>query len=156
MDLDWQTAKLRIINVYADVDRAARKDLLSNLGFLFLTNRSVRTAGDFNIFLDKDQNVLALKNFISDYHLKDGYRELHKGDPGFTWGNSRGARSRIDYIFLPREIPVTSGEIIPAFYTDHNLLKLTVEIKNTEYGKVSGLWGRRNQSQDQFREVRRF
>ncbi|KAJ8352436.1 hypothetical protein SKAU_G00239120 [Synaphobranchus kaupii] len=55
--------------------------------------------------------------------------------PGFTWGNSRGARSRLDYLFVPGGQRVSSVEVIPLFFSDHSGVRTTVGFSAPKFGK---------------------
>ncbi|KAJ8398685.1 hypothetical protein AAFF_G00418820 [Aldrovandia affinis] len=47
-----------------------------------------------------DYSARALADLVRDFSLVDAFRATHPTDPGFTWRNSRGAESRLDYIFM--------------------------------------------------------
>ncbi|KAJ8377904.1 hypothetical protein AAFF_G00250550 [Aldrovandia affinis] len=47
-----------------------------------------------------DYSARALAEVVRDFSLVDAYRVSHPSDAGITWRNSRGAASRLDYIFV--------------------------------------------------------
>lgn len=138
VDINWRNNQLRIINIYAHTDPAARKELLKSLDTCFMTNRLVCIAGDFNISLDKGGNISLLQALIQKFNLMDTYRSVNKKDAGFTWENNSGAKSRIDYIFIPHSMKVSDARISPVYYSDHSQLSVSVELQTSKYGK--GYW----------------
>lgn len=135
VDIDWRGKCFRFINVYAPPTPKERREMLNDLDAIFMTNRQVFMGGDFNVSYDRGNlGGHLVKSLIEKYNLVDSYRVAHADNPGFTWGNSRGARNRIDYMFVPRGLGVSSARITPVFYSDHSCLSVTVELKTIEFG----------------------
>ena len=101
-NIDWGSAKFRLINVYAPADPVGRRELFLGLNVLLCSTRFLILGGDFNVCMDKGRDV-SLKGLISvlnGFNLIDSFRTVNKQDSGFTWMNTRGSQSRIDYIFF--------------------------------------------------------
>lgn len=143
LDIEWRGRSLRVVNVYANVESKRRNELFENLDTVFMTNSQVILGGDFNTSREGNAASTALATLITRYQLVDAYRKVYPGDPGFTWTNSRGAASRIDYVFCPAQLMVTSAHISPVFYTDHNMLTVEVNLMVAPFGK--GYWKLNNQ-----------
>lgn len=97
--------------------------------------RTIIWAGDMNVDLDKSKDSLQVKNLIKEYSLLDAYRKVNKIEPGHTWGNSRGAKSRLDYVFIPSCLKVKTACVKPVFYSDHAMLVVSCHINSQQYGK---------------------
>ncbi|KAJ8355280.1 hypothetical protein AAFF_G00076240 [Aldrovandia affinis] len=102
--------KYRVINVYAPAQGGRRLEVIRELPGCLSTSRSLILGGDFNICLDVgrggsggrggvDYSARAL-GVVGDFGLTDAFRTVHPGDAGYTWRNSRGFASRLDYIFV--------------------------------------------------------
>lgn len=140
VDFDWGGLRFRIVNVYAPADVAGRRELFGGLDAVFCTNRIILFGGDFNVSVDRagDSSVKHLKTLLSNFSLKDAFRSCSPVDPGFTWRNSRGSRSRIDCVFVAREHSVLKAELFPAWFTDHLMLSVKMDFAAMVLGR--GYW----------------
>ena len=103
-----------------------------------MTNRHVVIGGDFNSQSEGSKAEASLINIVTKYNLVDSYKKVNPDDLGIKWSNSRGAKSRIDYIFCPVEFQVMGAKVSPFFYTDHNMLSVKLTSKMIKSGK--GYW----------------
>uniref|UniRef100_A0A3P9DTE7 CCHC-type domain-containing protein n=1 Tax=Maylandia zebra TaxID=106582 RepID=A0A3P9DTE7_9CICH len=62
---------------------------------------------------------------------------------GYTWKNTRGMESRLDYILIEKKCKIKQGKIIPALFTDHQMIVVDLEIEGIDYGK--GYWKLNNE-----------
>lgn len=140
VDFVWKGVKFRVTNVYAPSDPVGRKDLFLGLDTILCTNRTLILGGDFNISFDKgrDISLRALSSAIDGFGLCDSFRVVHPSCAGFTWGNTRGSKSRIDFIFLPKGQGITGANVVPVWFTDHLLLSVSVSISVLGFGR--GYW----------------
>lgn len=109
------------------------------------TNRYIIMGGDFNVSLDnlgkKDDTEFSgafLLKAIKNYHLQDAYRKINKTDLGFTWGNTRGHRSRLDYFLVSQSIKITGFRVLPCWCSDHEMVVVTTRENEAQIGK--GYW----------------
>lgn len=137
-DVDWKGKSLRVVNIYAHAAPKERNELFLKLDTVFMTNRHVIVGGDFNSPSEGKNMGVNFHSLVKKYSLVDSFRSFNSDDPGFTWGNSRGARSRIDYIFCPLDFQVFEAQVSPVFYSDHNMLSVVLNLKVTCFGK--GYW----------------
>ena len=63
---------------------------------------------------------------------------MDKFGEGFTWSNSRGSRSRIDFVFLPSMVEVKDAAVAPLWFTNHGQLRVTFEVEAPLFGR--GFW----------------
>ena len=139
VDGDWRGEKFRFINVYAPAAIARRKDFFLGLEQVCATSRWVVMGGDFNISWEAaDCTAAHLKGVVRRFLLKDAFRAVWPKDPGLTWGNSRGAKSRLDYIFVPGGQRVVAAEVIPLYFSDHSGVVVTVGWNAPAFGR--GCW----------------
>ncbi|KAI4896701.1 hypothetical protein NFI96_030906 [Prochilodus magdalenae] len=140
LDATWRGQNLRVLCVYAPVEASSRLDFLEVLAPFCVTNRHLVVAGDFNINLERDVDV-SLKHFkklICDFGLVDGFEFCNPGNPGYTWHNSRGASSRLDYILASSSIGFKRVSLSPRWYSDHMMVEATVSITAPPFGR--GYW----------------
>ena len=137
-DIDWKGMGLRVLNIYAHASPKERRELFLSLDTVFMTNRHVVIGGDFNSQSEGSKAEAGFINIVTKYNLVDSYKKVNPDDLGITWSNSRGAKSRIDYIFCPVEFQVTGAKVSPVFYTDHNMLSVKLNSKMIKSGK--GYW----------------
>lgn len=147
VDVNWSGARFRCINVYAPSKRGARLEFFKCLPSLLNTSRVVVMGGDFNVSLDKlergdqgarDFSAMWVKKMCTDFSLYDTYREINKQDGGFTWRNSRGDQSRIDYFFLPAGVKIQDFKIFPCWGSDHEMAVVSIKVEVPERG--TGFW----------------
>ncbi|KAJ8416012.1 hypothetical protein AAFF_G00380340 [Aldrovandia affinis] len=81
----------------------------SRLEVCLSTTRFLILGGEFSVCFDRrdgvgkggiDYSARALALVVKDFSLVDTFRALHPSDAGFMWRNTRGAVSRLDYIFV--------------------------------------------------------
>ncbi|KAI4902960.1 hypothetical protein NFI96_008177 [Prochilodus magdalenae] len=140
LDATWRGQNIRVLCVYAPVEASSRLDFLEVLAPFCITNRHLVVAGDFNINLERDVDV-SLKHFkklICDFGLIDGFVSCNPGNPGYTWHNSRGASSRLDYILASSSIGFKRVSLSPRWYSDHMMVEATVSITAPPFGR--GYW----------------
>ena len=140
LDATWRGQNLRVLCIYAPVEASSRIDFLEVLAPFCVTNRHLVVAGDFNINLERDVDV-SLKHFkklICDFGLIDGFDFCNPGNPGYTWHNSRGASSRLDYILASSSIGFKRVSLSPRWYSDHMMVEATVSITAPPFGR--GYW----------------
>ena len=103
VDADWRGVYFRFIIVYAPAEPQGRRDLFLTLPNVCVTNRVLVVGGDFNVSFEGigDFSLPYPRDVVVDFNLQDGFRVVDKFGEGFTWSNSRGSRSRIDFVFLP-------------------------------------------------------
>ena len=140
VDFDQGGNKFRLINVYAQAEGAGRRELFCGLDTVMCTDRLLILGGDFNVSLDRggDNSGRHLETLIKNYSLVDVFRSCSPADPGFTWCNSRGNRSRLDYFFVDKEHGVVDAELLPVWFSDHVVLKITIEVSAPVFGR--GCW----------------
>lgn len=147
LDVKLGNMELRVINVYAPSNRTERLGVFKETQNLLCTNRVVVMGGDFNSSLDKlgkkeggevDSATNYLKKLVSDFSLMDVYRKCNKKEDGYTWGNSQGLKSRIDYIFLSSNINVKYCKVAPFWSSDHSMIETSFETSASIFGP--GYW----------------
>ncbi|KAJ8397781.1 hypothetical protein AAFF_G00434700 [Aldrovandia affinis] len=70
-----------------------------------------------------DYSARALAEVVRDFSLVDAYRVSHPSDAGITWRNSRGAASRLDYIFVGGGQSGMKCVLLPSWASDHDMLR---------------------------------
>ncbi|KAJ8355076.1 hypothetical protein AAFF_G00101530 [Aldrovandia affinis] len=75
---------------------------------------------------------------VRDFSLVDAFRATHPTDPGFTWRNSRGAESRLDYIFMGGGLSGVKCVLLPSWASDHDMLRASLPMDGPEWGR--GFW----------------
>lgn len=124
--------------------KVEKRTTLKN-GYLFYDKKkkNILVGGDFNCTLEKEKSSLPFKTFIKKYGLIDAMATLQGKQVGHTWKNTRGVESRLDYILVDKKCKIKQGKLIPALFTDHQMVEVEVEIKGTDYGK--GYWKLNNE-----------
>lgn len=104
VDFDWRGFKFRLLNVYAPADPVGRRELVSGLDVVLCTTRFLILGGDFNLSLDggAEGSIKILRSLMNGFQLVDSHRVCNGQRAGFTWANTRGSQSRIDYILGTR------------------------------------------------------
>lgn len=143
VDVEKNGVQSRIINVYAHVDPKQRRELLLSMDTCFITRKNIIVGGDFNVSLEKEKFSLPLKTFIRQYGLTDVMGRLLGKKVGYTWRNTRGVQSRLDYILIDKKCKIKGGKTIPVLLTDHQAVEVDLEIEGMEYGK--GYWKLNNE-----------
>ncbi|KAJ8416194.1 hypothetical protein AAFF_G00382160 [Aldrovandia affinis] len=67
-----------------------------------------------------------------------GRRASHPSDAGFTWRNSRGAASRLDYIFVGGGQSGMKCVLLPSWASDHDMLRVSLPADGPKWGP--GFW----------------
>lgn len=145
--LSWQPAEgpLRLTQLGMIVDEFSSNDWTK-------PDSRALLVGDFNA--DEHEPAIHLAN----ERLKDIYRALHEGEPGYTWLRSsplnRGWTNmpdrRLDYIFCPRDVHVHRAEVVfngsdgTKYASDH--FGLLADLEWPSNGKYSRRNGRRAQN----------
>lgn len=65
-----------------------------------MTNKMTIRGRDFNCSLDKDTHSLPFRTFIQKYDFVDVLGKMYGKQVGYTWENSRGMKSRLNYILI--------------------------------------------------------
>lgn len=143
VDVEKNGTQSRIINVYAQVDPKLRRELFLKMDTCFMTRKNIIVGGDFNCSLEREKFSLPFKTFIKKYGLIDVMAKLQGKQVEYTWKNTRGVKSRLDYILVDKKSKIKRGKIIPALFTDHQAVEVELEIEGTEFGK--GYWKLNNE-----------
>lgn len=143
VDATFRKAKIRLINVYAPSNRTERLVVLKEVQNLLCTNREVVMGGDFNSSLDSKEGGIDfatkyLGRLVNDFSLCDVYRKCNKKEEGYTWSNSQGSKSRIDYIFVSSRSILKYCKVFPFWSSDHNLVEASWEMSSPILGP--GYW----------------
>ncbi|KAJ8355136.1 hypothetical protein AAFF_G00091360 [Aldrovandia affinis] len=150
VDFTFMSVKYRIVNVYAPAQGGRRLEVFRELPGCLSTSRSLILGGDFNVSLDggrggawageggMDYSVMALEGVVGDFSLADAFRTVHPGDVGYTWRNSRGKASRLDYIFVGGGICGMKCVLLPSWASDHDMLQVSLPTDGPKWG--SGFW----------------
>ncbi|KAJ8358049.1 hypothetical protein AAFF_G00040970 [Aldrovandia affinis] len=127
-----------------------RLEVIRELPGCLSTSRSLILGGDFNICLDVgrggarageggvDYSARALEGVVGDFGLTDAFRTVHPRDAGYTWRNSRGFASRLDYIFVGGGICGMKCVLLPSWASDHDMLQVSLPTDGPKWG--SGFW----------------
>ncbi|KAJ8349256.1 hypothetical protein AAFF_G00170560 [Aldrovandia affinis] len=125
--------------------RGRRLEVFRDLPGCLSTTRSLILGGDFNVSLDTgvgeggiDYSARALAELVRDFSLVDAFRAAHPTDPGFTWRNSRGAESRLDYIFMGGGQSGVKCVLLPSWASDHDALRVSLPMDRPKWGR--GVW----------------
>ncbi|KAJ8406917.1 hypothetical protein AAFF_G00291930 [Aldrovandia affinis] len=127
--------------------RGRRLEVFRDLPGCLSTTRSLILGGDFNVRLDgrdgageggTDYSARALAEVVRDFSLVDAYRASHPSDAGFTWRNSRGAASRLDYIFVGGGQSGMKCVLLPSWASDHDMLRVSLPADGPKWGP--GFW----------------
>lgn len=135
--------QLQIINVYAHSGsklKAQREKLFSDELIYYMQNNidNLLLLGDFNCILsEKDSSShvpylysSSLHKICKDLKLCDAHNILNKGLPQYTY-IKKGYGSRIDKIYVNSlKNHISKFETISVAFSDHNAVKLNVELVN--------------------------
>lgn len=136
VDFAWQGRQFRCVNVYAPSVPGERGGFFDLLRPLLFTNRATFLGGDFNVSVDGPSDG-GLGAVVAAHGLRDAFRVAGDGSDGCTWGNSRGARSRLDYLFVSEWVGVCSFVVCPVWLSDHCLVSATLAAGGA---RRPGLW----------------
>lgn len=143
VDVEKNGMQSRIINVYAQVDPKLRRELFLKMDTCFMTRKNIIVGGDFNCSLEREKFSLPFKTFIKKYGLIDVMAKLQGKQVEYTWKNTRGVKSRLDYILVDKKSKIKRGKLIPALFTDYQAVEVELEIEGMEFGK--GYWKLNNE-----------
>ena len=121
-----------------------------------LDNKNLIIGGDLNTYLNpeldkKGGNIenaskyaSGLKRVIEEYNLSDIWRLRNPSDLKFTRReNSRGGlvQARLDYFLISNNVTsqVSNCSIKPGLKSDHSIIKLTIQLINTQH-RGRGYW----------------
>jgi len=136
VDVRWRGVRVRFINVYAPSKREDRRGFFNCLNVLFFTNRKVFLGGDFNVSLDRESKG-ELASLIKSFSFRDSFKVAGGASDGFTWRNSRGEASRLDYVFVSAGVEVEQFFMLPVWLSDHCMVGVEVEVGGLERGRGS-------------------
>ena len=129
-----------IINVYAPAEPGGRRKVFEEVRAVCLTSRYL-VLGGILMFHLKAREILVwghLERLVQDFDLINSFKKVNLGVEGVTWGNSRGSRSRIDFVFLQRGVSMVDSEILPVFFSDHHVVKSSFLLPAPVFGR--GFW----------------
>lgn len=87
--------------------------------------------GDFNKDLSvapSTEGSRELRRVCSEFELVDIFRAAGSSGPGFTWSNSRGMRSHLDGLFVPRSVAVSLYWCLPVWVSDHCMVGASLPV----------------------------
>lgn len=147
IDIEWDNASIRLINVYCPSELSERLETLKALQPLLVCGREVILGGDFNCLVDRkdrlstsavnlDASSGSLQNIVKDFRLSDAFRVANPSIPGYTWSNGR-THSRIDFIFMSMGLQVVKASVTPTFFSDHSKLNCSLVLKGNPRSRIS-------------------
>ena len=136
---------MRVINFTAGTERNLRISDISELGTVRV-NLVMDTVLDATN-IDRKNNSKSLyliKQYMFETLLIDVWRSLNEERFQYTYAKKKPfTASRIDYFLVNYCLTANiKAEIIPACFTDHNLIQIVVDLKGIPRGK--GLWKMNN------------
>lgn len=139
-DVQYGSIKLRVIAVYGPQRLSEWEGIWGQIEPHLATNREIIFGGDFNIDLGREKEGRGAHwcKFLSARGLVDGGLSVRPRMDGPTWRNSRGAASRLDYIFFSRSLSPVSGRVLPLFFSDHDGVLFKVRCDVPVFGP--GYW----------------
>lgn len=152
VDIKKRGFHCRVINIYGHTEPGPRRELLTNLDTCFMTSKKIIVGGDFNCSLEKDERSYILRIFISKYDLVDVMGRLYGNQLDFSWENSRGIKSRLDYILIGTKDEVIDGKVMLVFFSAHSAVSARVVVSGPEYGKGYGKMNNEVLTEYDFRE----
>ncbi|KAL2080679.1 hypothetical protein ACEWY4_024472 [Coilia grayii] len=139
VDAGWRGVQLRLINVYAPCVPGERRRVFAEVAPLLHTSRLVVLGGDFNSSLDTAPSG-DLGGLVGGLPLVDAFRVAGDGSPGFTWRNSRGQASRLDYLFVSAGVGVRGFVLQPLWLSDHCLIGAQLDVGEQQRRRSRGPW----------------
>ena len=139
-----QETTFRVCNVHCPNPAGERREFLNNLNFYLTGSNPLILGGDFNCVMENidrenrslNPNCLAgrkeIFDLVSTYNLVDCYRVLHPLLPGYTWSR-RGCsqRSRLDRIYLSKELSFNAASVSPFPYSDHDCVHVDFQLSGS-------------------------
>lgn len=137
------------VNIYAPTNPSERNSFYQSVHHFFYPHSRLIIGGDLNCYDNpRDKfggNVSTsseLSSFKSCYNLVDSWRTKHPRAGSCTWFNSdMSIGSRLDSFLLVRDMlrSLSSCEILPCAYSDHDFVFLDLEIERVcNFGP--GVW----------------
>ncbi|KAL2080684.1 hypothetical protein ACEWY4_024477 [Coilia grayii] len=139
VDAGWRGVQLRLIYVYAPCVPGERRRVFAEVAPLLHTSRLVVLGGDFNSSLDTAPSG-DLGGLVGGLPLVDAFRVAGDGSPGFTWRNSRGQASRLDYLFVSAGVGVRGFVLQPLWLSDHCLIGAQLDVGEQQRRRSRGPW----------------
>ena len=132
----WKGVGVRWVNVYAPSVRARRVGFFEGLAPLLMTNRVVVFGGDLNVVVGGGGGGEGeLVKLCRDFGLRDAFVATGEEGAGHTWSKSRGARSRLDYIFVSRRVALSGYSAGPVAFTDHSMVGVKLALEGWARGR---------------------
>ncbi|KAJ8034820.1 hypothetical protein HOLleu_21822 [Holothuria leucospilota] len=76
-----------------------------------------------------DPSADVVREVMASFHLVDGYRSVHPKKPGHTWFRANSVQSsRIDRVYVSRDMRITHAETVSLPFSDHNPVYLDLEL----------------------------
>ena len=152
VDIDIDSVKYRLLNVYAPNVRYDRKEFFNDIYPFIMCNYNKIFAGDFNcidnIKLDKiggsdtygTDGADLIKGIVTDFELFDVYRHVEPNKVNVTWSR-KNVGCRLDRVYFSNSLKCNIKQCInyPFAYSDHDSVFCTF-INNTDVKKGSGYW----------------
>ena len=130
---------------------SAQKHFFENLDPYLQTNNPLLVGGDFNYVEDRTNDRLPPANHNLDrigkisfqqikntYRLRDPTNDNDAIATYFTWERN-STFSRIDRIYIQNNTTVTSTDVVSVPSSDHNMVKLNIQISNNQK-RGKGRW----------------
>jgi len=154
MDFVCNKQKIIVVNVYAPSDPIERKIFFPILKDFIKDLEStafICIAGDFNCTvcpsLDRNSHephaasTKILGSIIKQYELKDVWRVQHPQSKCYTWcryHDGAVSRARLDRIYVNEVMSnvVLKSQIVPAGFTDHDLVMMSFNIPDPACGSA--------------------
>ena len=149
----------KIVNVYGPMDSTGRKNLLQKIYDQSHGISNMVLAGDFNnfenfnldcvggslkVFEQKKGELKVLNDMKINYGYVDSYRVLKPHGKLFTYTSriSNNYRARLDRIYIHDSLTphLSSVDLVPIVYSDHDLYVINLEFNNDDTTRL--VWGR--------------
>ena len=142
--IQYDTASLNLVNIYAPKSVSDRKAFFENLHNHFLSRSDLIIGEDFNCvdnsldkFRSNDVHTTDKKSLCSlrsDFSLFDIWRKHHPCVVSFTWSNSgKTQASRLDRFLVSRLLSdnFASCNIFPCIFSDHDFVDLEFDLNGS-------------------------
>ena len=152
VDCSINSCQIKLLNVYAPNNPAARKDFFNQIQYQLYGNQNIILGGDFNcIEFDKDkignlnfgkEGKDEIQEIKETFQLKDAYRKKYPNNLVYSWQNeTKQIKSRIDRIYLSKQLnqDITSIQYIPWHLSDHSILSIKLNFQNNII-RGAGYW----------------
>ena len=160
LDITIDEQNFILVNIYAPTkDKPNEQIELINLikhHLVEFIDRNLIIGGDFNTCLNPDldkhggvkedmsEYAKEIVEFYTEFNLIEIWRVMNPSEKRFTWrGNTKKGRvfSRLDFWLISTHMiyDIINTDIIPSIKTDHSLISLSFEIKDS-VRKGKGFW----------------